>query len=281
MSVRDYYYQHFDELDSYDQFHFASRIKNYFKTHDFDDYFKQNVLDQDLAPIFANNDYSKVNNAAERKPYFDKYPNLYAIEAALFRVNHLLNEWGIDIRDQFLQYEPKASLYALCDALLADDGAIATLSTWAVNVICLTEYLFPRGKNVVKQLSEKALQLNFPNPLLAIYLYTHIIICDTIFYTRPVNPDNKELFVALLDRCAEIITQNFDDLILDVRIEFLVCANLVGKDYPELRQKIQAECAQILSSQPFITDPRRPKSRHTLSRAEHTNVLYIMSGLDT
>lgn len=288
MSVRSYYYDHFQELSPDKQFHFATRIKNYFHSDDFRWFFAEFTPSRDLAAILADNDFSHVNKAEARRPYFEKYDHLYAIEAALFRVNHLLNEYRIDLRSEFTQLVPLDQLYALADDLLADDGAILTLSTWAVNVICLTEVLFPRGKNVVRTLSEKALKLGSatkspttetqPDPLLLIYLYTHIILCDSNFYTRPVS--ETELARQMLDRCAEIINQNFDDLILDVRIEFLVCANMVGTDCPELRASVADECRQNLADNNYLIDRRRPASYHTLNGAEHTNVLFIMSGLD-
>ena len=281
-SVRDYYYAHFPELLPDKQFHFATRIKNYFKTDDFSWFFASYTPSQDLSALLADNDFYHVNQLAARRPYFEKYVGLYGIDAALFRVNHLLNEYHIDLRAEFLNLVPAARLYALADALLADDGALTTLSTWAVNVICLTETLFPRGRNVGRALAARALDLETrtPNldPLLLIYLYTHIILCDTNFYTRPVS--ELDLSKQMLDRCAAIIEQNFDQLILDVRIEFLVCANLVGVDYPALRARIAAECQENLAEHPFLVDSRRPASYHTLDGAEHTNVLFIMSGLD-
>lgn len=330
MSVRDYYYAHFAELTPDKQFHFATRIKNYFKSHDFDQYFATYTPSQDLAAILRNNDFSHVNQAAARRPYFEKYDHLFAIEAALFRVNHLLNEYNIDLRSELLRHIPLERLYSLSDALLADDGALLTLSTWAVNIIALTEILFPRGQNVIRTLANRILALDTtktldtagtlapaetinttepPDPLLLLYLYTHIILCDSNFYTRPVS--ETALAQVMLDRCAALIEQHFDKLILDVRIEFLVCANLVNAainagttssaalnantpstaatsttaradttTYPELRARIAAECRQRLAEHPYLTDPRRPASHHTLSGAEHTNVLFIMSGLD-
>lgn len=309
MPVRDYYYAHFAELTPDKQFHFATRIKNYFKSHDFDQYFATYTPSQDLAAILRNNDFSHVNQAAARRPYFEKYDHLFAIEAALFRVNHLLNEYNINLRSEFLRHIPLERLYSLSDALLADDGALLTLSTWAVNTIALTEILFPRGQNVIRTLANRILTLdttktlapaNTSDPLLLLYLYTHIILCDSNFYTRPVS--ETALAQAMLDRCAALIEQHFDELILDARIEFLVCANLVNAainadtttstaatsttaradtaTYPELRARIAAECRQRLAEHPYLTDPRRPASHHTLSGAEHTNVLFIMSGLD-
>lgn len=282
MSVRTYYYDHFDELTPDKKFHFATRMKNYFHCDDFKDYFKHNMPSTDLKPLLEDNDFSHVNNLEARRPYFLKYDHIFGIDLALFRVNHLLNEYGVDLRSDLLELVPLEDLYHLADDLMADDGAIVTLSTWAVNVICLIETLFPRHRNVVKTLAEKALKFEhqFPDvdPLLMIYLYTHIILCDSNFYTRPIT--ERTLAQKMLARCADIIERNFDQLILDVRIEFLVCSNMSSVDYPELRSRIAAECRQNLDGNPYLIDLRRPQSFHTLNGAEHTNVLFIMSGLD-
>lgn len=280
MSVREYYCQHFAELNPDKQFHFATRIKNFFHSDEFQDYFASYIPSQDLASILRDNDYSRVNQLPLRQPYFEKYDRLYAIEAALFRVHHLLKEYNLDLRPQFTKLVSLDTLYQLADQLLADSGAIAVLSTWAVNTICLTEELFPRNKNVIRSLARQALALpdDATSPLLLIYLYTHIVLCDTDFYTRPV----RELGLAcnMLDRCAQIIDRHFTELTLDVRLEFLVCAALTGVTYPEIRTKVARECRQTLAQHPYLKDPRHPSYRHSLNAAEHCNVLYIMSGLD-
>lgn len=283
MSVRDYYYAHFDKLTPDKKFHFATRMKNYFHCDDFEDYFKNNMPSADLKPLLDNNDFSQVNNIKARRPYFLKYDQIYGIDLALFRVNHLLNEYGLDLRQDLVQLVPLERLYRLADDLMLDDGAITTLSTWAVNVICLIETLFPRQCNVVKFLAEKSLSFEYQSsnidPLLMIYLYTHIILCDSNFYTRQIT--ERALAKEMLDCCAQIINQNFDNLILDVRIEFLVCSNMTRVDYPKLRTCIAQECYQNLKTSPYLIDLSRPKSYHSLNGAEHTNVLFVMSGLDT
>lgn len=282
MSVRDYYYAHFEELQPDKKFHFATRIKNYFHCDDFQEYFRNNMPSTDLHALLENNDFSHVNNVEVRRPFFLKYNQLYGIDAALFRINHLLNEYHVDLRADFLQLISLERLYKLADDLMVDNAAIVTLSTWAVNVVCLIETLYPRHSNVIKELAENSLafESDFKNvdPLLIIYLYTHIILCDSNFYTRPVT--ERKLARKMLEHCSKIIEDNFEQLILDVRIEFLVCSNMVDVAYPELRSRIAAECRRNLDHNPYLIDSRRPKSYYSLNGAEHTNVLFIMSGLD-
>lgn len=275
--AKNFYLQHFDELSDEKKFHFATRMKNFFKISDFDSYLQNNIPNQNLAEIFANNDFSRVNFYEQRKPFFEKYDHLYAIEAALFRVNHLKNEYDIDIRQDFLNFYSREKLYALSDALSQDDTALRILSTFAINVICLTEILFPRERNVIKELAQKSLSYDDATPLM-VYLNTHIILCDTNFYTRPVQPENLEILRQLIAESAQIIRSNYDEISLDIKLEFLVCAKLVDFDAGVLIERIQLECSKNIDGD-FLKDPSKPFRLNTLDGAEHRNVLLIMSGI--
>ena len=287
MSVKEYYYAHFGELTPEKQFHFATRIKNYYECHDFDEYFRTYKPSQNIAEIFYDNNYSRVNNYELRRPFFEKYRGLYGIEAALFRVHHLLAEYNLDLREDFLKLYPRSKLYELSDSLLRDTEALKILSTWAINTIYLIEELYPRKIDVVKELGEWAttLDVNNDNYTLLAYLYTHIILCESNFYTKKLSDsDNLALMKRLLDKCAEIITKNIDNISLDVCVEFLVCSNMLGANYRDLRKEIAEVCRQYRKNSPYLINYRRdsgPNSYfHTLNGAEHINVLYIMSGLD-
>lgn len=276
MTVKDYYIQHFNELTPAKQFHFATRIKNWFQTDEFDDYLKANEPSHDLAVILANDDYSRVNFYDVRRPYFEKYQGLYALEATLFRVLHLLLEYDVDLREDFLAlYGGREKLYSLCDALRADDDAFFALTTFAVNVIALTEELFPRGIDVYAEMLEKTLAHN--QDVMSIYLYTHIMLCESCFYHKK-DLGHKELYWRALESCDEIIAQSFDEISLDMKIEFLVCARMLGYE-AKTKEAIRAETNA--NKKEFVCDARKPERLNTFDGAEHRNVLYIMSGLDT
>ena len=287
MTVKEYYYQHFNELSPDKKFHFATRMKNYFRIHDFDEYLKSNRPDLELAPILNNNDFSRVSNYELRKPFFEKYAGLYGVEAALFRLHHLMAEYNIDIRDDFVKLYPKEKLFALSDALMKDKKALEVLSTWAINTIYLTEELFPRGKNVIKELGEWALTLdiNQCNPTLLSYLYTHIFLCETGFYSKDVaKSKNLYLLEKMLKKCADVNLKNIDSISLDASIEFLVCSNMAKIDFPDVRAKIAKICKDFQKDTPYLINYRRATTPNshlcTIDGAEHINVLYIMSGLD-
>ena len=287
MTAKEYYYIHFNELSSDKQFHFATRMKNFLGVRDFDVFLQEHQPSTDLAPILKNDDYSKINNAALRAPYFKKYKGLYGVEAALFRVHHLLKEYGIDAREDFCKLYGREKLYNLADDLMTDEDALAVLSTWAVNAICLTEELFPRGKNVVAELAEWALEpADATEPTLAVYLYTHIILCESEFYTKRIQKSkNLELLKKLLEKSAEVVADSIETISLDAALEFLVCSKMVGVKYGKLEAKIDAICKEFRKDSPYLINYRRDKTPgsyfHTLDGAEHINALYIMSGLDS
>ncbi len=274
--VQNYYEQHFSELTEDKKFHFATRIKNV-------DYLNANKPQTPVSDILKNNDFSHVNQFEKRRPFFEKYQNLYAIEAALVRINHIKNLYGDDLRDDFTAEMSVEKLYELVDELCRDDEAIKVLSTYAINAVALTETLFPRQKNQLKEVAKKSLNY-IGDPILLAYLYTHIIICATDFYYHDISTENQIAMEKVLKKAEEIIEKNYDEITMDLKLEFLVCEKLVSKNQPttpsRLRDRIAEECDEILKSTPYITDSKKLDRYNTLDGAEHRNILYIMSGLD-
>lgn len=286
MSVRDYYFKHFDELSPEKKFHFAIRMKNFFKIADFDEYLMNNQPNNNLKEIIDNNDYSRVSNYEARKPFFEKYVGIYGIEAALFRVYHLLKEYNTDVRNDFLKLYSQEKLYAIADKLLGDKEALGVLSTWAINVIYLTEELFPRNIDVMRQLFDYAIDMdNSTDATTDIYFYTHLVLCESDYYKKDLSKSkNIERVKTVLSKCEKVVKDNIDTISLDAAIEFLVCAKMAGMKFKETKKKIDDLCNKCFENYPYIVNYRRdgnPNSRlYTLNGAEHINMLYIMSGLD-
>lgn len=275
MTVKKYYTFHFNELTPTKQFHFATRIKNWFKTDEFDGFLASHEPSHDLAALLANDNYSNVNFLEQRRPFFEKYHGLYALEATLFRILHLLLEYDVDLRDDFLElYGGREKLYSLCDELRADDAAFFTLTTFAVNVLALTEELFPRDVDIYAEMLEKTLAS--AQDVMSIYLYTHIMLCESRFYHEKISK-HHELYRRALESCDNIIAASFDDISLDMKFEFLVCANMLGYE-ANTKERIRQEADA--NKNDFVRDPRKPERLNTFDGAEHRNVLYIMSGLD-
>lgn len=272
------YVERFSELSEVKRFHFATRLKNYQGAPDFDDYLQNNIPTSDLAKIFENNDYTEVNFYENRKEFFEKYDRLYPLEAALFRVNHLKNEYDIDIREELTKLYPKEQIYKLCDELLLDKSALKELSTYAVNVICLSEQLYPRESNVVERLCDFVLSDGAGEGQAMVYFVTHIILCSTSFYTQSAPEQYLPKFRAMLAKCEDYVLENFATMSLDVKLEYLVCVQITDAN-TSLEDAIREECEGSMSPEGYLLDDRRPARLNNLDGAEHRNALFVMSGL--
>ena len=274
MTVKEYYLKHFDELPEEKRFHLATRLKNWFGGTEFDEFLAEHEPSHDLAPLLTNDDYSRVNFIDERRPFFEKYKGIYALEATLCRVLHLWMEYGVDLREDLLDAYGRERLSGLCDKLRNDDGCLFVLTTWVVNVLALTEEMYPRGIDVYKEMLVKTLA--HEQTVMCVYLYTHIMLCESRFY-RNKELKHLDLYREAMQNCDRIIAENFDEVTLDMKFEFLVCAQMVGYEV-QCKEKIRAEAD--LNKGDFVKDPRKADRLNTLAGAEHRNVLYMMSGLD-
>ncbi len=272
------YVERFSELSEVKRFHFATRLKNFQKISDFDDYLQNNIPAVNLEEILENNDYTQVNFYEDRKDYFEKYDRLFSLEAALFRVNHLKNEYGIDIREELTQLYSETDIYALCDDLLTDKPALKELSTYAINVLCLSEWLYPRKNNIVRQLCDFALDGGLEKSHSMVYFVTHVILCSTNFYTQSVPKQYEMQFRTMLELCEDYILRNFAEVSLDIKLEYLVCVKLADAN-TSLEDAIREECEGNMSPEGFLQDDRRPARLNDLEGSEHRNVLFVMSGL--
>jgi len=225
-------------------------------------------------------------NAHElRQPFFDKYPKLYGAHLALFRVRHLKSVYNIDATEALFASISEDELTALRDQLLQDKDALLYLSTFAVNFCYLLErvirgdeeslditLLYEAGK--LYDLSDKT------HIQLFIYLYTHCIIGESNFYTRKISADKLPVYKKMLADLESVISDNFDTINLDNKLEFLVCARIC--DYASnLYERINGECEKSLSpAGRFLIDIHNSNAqadRNDFVKSEHRNVLFIMS----
>ncbi len=277
--VKKYYLNHFEDLSMDKKFHFATRMMVSGQPEDFwKTYLENNHPETNIAKMLSRNDYSKVNYLALRQPFFEKYDNIYALEATLVRICHMINLYNIDYRAEFKQIFSIQKLYQLVDQLMTDDEAIKILSTYAINVISLTEILFPRNKDLMQELIQKTSQMSGA-PELMLYLYTHIIICATNFYYRSIPVDSCPSLKEILKKSEAIISEHYDKISLDIKLEFLVCAKLL-RVKTKLKPRITADCQKILDNNDYLIDPKKASRFNTINGAEHRNALLIMSDID-
>jgi hypothetical protein len=295
--IRDYYFAHLEELPVDKQFHFASRLAAWeqddralaaldrLRPQFVPDFPADGALREMLQEVVAHPPKLSLTSN-ERAAYFDRYPRLRGIEAALFRVRHWLALYDIDARDVLLELLPEEQLDTLEYDLLKDKAALRTLSSYAVNFIYLYERMV-LGRCAKDDLDLTNLykigsgyNLKDTDALrLFIYFGTHCIIADTNFYIQEVPGFALPVYRKMLIRLEQAIAGQYDQISLDNKLEFLVCARILDHKSP-LFERIYAECEDSLSEAGSFLVDRHNRYKGTgtsFAESEHRSVLYIMS----
>lgn len=297
-TIKNYYFNHFDELPFHGQFHFVSRLSAWCAdaraTEILGSYqqrlapTEQDALKQ-IVSLYRNPPLTHINSLAVRQPYFDAYPELQGLSLALFRLRHLKTIYDIDLTAHFQSVVSRDKLHQIADTLEQDDEALLALSTFAINYVFLTRYILQTNDEnssaFVQHVHKIAVGSDLETPeqiQLLIYLYTHCIICDTNFYTKAVDALNVELFRTMLSELEQIILDNYNNIHLDNKFEYLVCCRILNYlPSLELTEHIDAETERSLSDDgDFLVDKINTfgqKARTTFATSEHRNVLFIMS----
>lgn len=292
--VYNYYYDNRQLLGDDKLFHFATRLAAWRGEPDMFEILK-NCRDYIVKPQLPINDViidivrtpqsGRRNAHALRQPFFDKYPDLYGAHAALFRVRHLEAVYGIDARQALFAAIPDQELVELRDSLLADNEALKVLSTFAINFCYLLERVVHKNESSLPvdnfyNLGELYDNSQIEHIQLMIYLYTHCIIGESNFYTRPIPTDKLPTYRKMLARLEPLINDKYKLINLDNKLEFLVCSRICGY-VPKIDKRIYEECAQSISPEgTFIIDTHNDNiqsDRNDFIKSEHRNVLFIMS----
>lgn len=300
-SIYSYYLQNWDTLPFDKQFHFASRLYLWNQDEAMAERltvlratFSHNDKPQDaLQQIIANAKASPIHgskNAAElRRPYFQRYPNLKMYVSVLFRIHFMQAIYGIDAKLMMHSIFGKQALSKLKDDLLADSEALAILSTHAINFL----YLYDRviNEDDINLSPDRFLSIgretyDFSDKLhlqLFVYLYTHCIIGESRFYCRSLPEQHLPVYSTMLEELEQVINDHYDDINLDNKCEFLVCAKIVGQP-SRLASKIFDEATRSISPDgTYLIDTHNNNPQIdnvTLDKSEHRNVLYIMANRD-
>lgn len=292
--IQTHYFDNIAELPNDKQFHFATRMAAWYGDERARTLLRQlrpeilpeNMSLTDVFEEIINREQSGRRNAHERRqPYFSAYPDLYGVHLALFRLRHMKVVYGVDARESFFTLFPETQLRELCDSLLADEDALRNLSTFAINTLYLTHSTaLPSYSLPVEQLfaiGARGYDLtNTEDIQLLIYFYTHCIIGESNFYTQIIPPETLPTYTAMLEKLESVIESSFEQINLDNKLEFLVCARICNYS-SGLAEKIYKECEESISPEGiFIIDVHNSnvqQDRMSFDKSEHRNVLYIMS----
>ncbi len=294
LQIKQYYLDNFSELPEAKRFHYATRLAawlgeptayeelKHLRTYILPERYKDNLSGL-MSEVLATEQTGRRNAHDLRQPYFLKYPDLYGLHLALFRIRHLKYVYGIDSTDALLAVFSRQKLDTILNQLVKDDRALRVLSTFAVNTIYLHDLLFGNSLANPRQLLMLADGYDRSNKIglqLLIYLFTHCIIGESNFYTQDVSEKNLPTYRNMLDQLDQIISDEFENINLDNKLEFLVCARICNYK-TSLDEKIFSECEKSISpSGTFLIDMHNHNiqlERQTFVASEHRNVLFIMA----
>jgi hypothetical protein len=128
------------------------------------------------------------------------------------------------------------------------------------------------------QLASSYDRKNISDVQIMIYLYTHCILGETLFYYQPIER-HAETYQTMLEDLDDLIEVNFDTISLDNKCEFLVCAQICSYK-PKAKQRIEDEARLSINHSGFIIDMHNKvvnPRKQSFMMSEHRNVLYIMS----
>ena len=298
--IYDYYCTHFDTLSYWKQIHFSTRLAHWradpfcveqlknLRTASIGETGVEATL-KELYDRYVGREPEPSKNAAElRLPYFQKYPELRAINVILFRALVYMKSYDIDCRPTIYELFPDDTIGTFLTKLFQDEAAVAILSTHAINAQYLYRRLISETDDTdqfdpadIYQLGQTAYDFTDKTHLkLYIYLYTHCIIGESVFYTRHIPEKNRDVYLRMISAMEKVIDDNFENINLDNKCEFLACCQIVGVE-SRLRQRIESECSQSISPEgTFLVDTlnKNPQTDSVdFNKSEHRNVLYIMA----
>lgn len=297
--VDKYYDKNFDFLED-EKFHFASRMffwfgdkKNYKRLAKLKKEYigiNDKEIKDKIGMLLEKNQNRKKSTILKNKiraPFFNKYSSLKTYNRVLFKVLFCDYVYKINIRPYLKNHLMDKDLADLREKLFKDEKAMLILSTHAVNFIYNLENYFQTKTNFIKpkllyQLAVRGVKKITPqySPDLIIYFLTHCIIGESRFYNRKITK-NLNIYLKMLKLIEEIIENNYFEISLDNKFEFLVCAKIC-KFKSRIEKTIMAEAVRSLSERgnfliDKINDYSKFKKKTDLIKSEHRNILFLMS----
>lgn len=290
-AVADYYWDNIDQLNPYAYFHFVTRLAlvgNHERAHqELDTLYEQHLHQKPaVAQVEALRGFlmnHKPIASAERRAYLAQYPKLRPFAKDAFSVLFAQKVWGLDLTEAALSEWSEAELKDIAEALLADPDAVFSLATYALNFLFLAAHFSDKQSfestitslyDILESRWEAGVATEGGIQTIT-YFITHMIINDSLFYTRDVPAERRELHTSYLRRVEALIEEKGMDVIsVDCHCELQLCFGMLG-EVSKLRDQAKEYVTQYQSAEGiYITEPDLEKD---LSQAEHTNVLYILA----
>lgn len=303
--VQNYYDENFEHLGD-KKFHYASRLYLFLK----DNRYKKHLLDlqneyiginenetEDIIKNILNktqddNSIEYRNENDIRNDILKNYPYLGRYNRLLFKFLFSLKVYNKDISTYILKSLDIETLTEYYQKLYSNPEHLCKLSTLAINYLYnINHFLRHINADKIPKLTSnyflKIAQSEFKNNVdiknkynLELYYYTHLIIGASKFYSEKIV-ENKKDYIKMIEICEKIIQENYFDINIDNKVEFLVCAKLL--DYQtSLFKIIYSECKNSLSDiGNYLIDRTNKfsnlKNKNSFIQSEHRNILFIMA----
>lgn len=290
--VEEYYRKHFSELSDKAKYHFASRMLAWYGGEDDKNNLKKlygyvvgDNPEQSLRDLLVDPPKGNRSLINLRQPFFEKYPMILFLDQALTKIRNAKYIYGEDISGALFGIVGKADLKTMLDRLLDDAEAMKYLSTIGITVSYLAARLLYGSTEIIdlqkmRQIGQSydlddALQVR-----LLLYLYTHCVIYESNIYTENIDAAKKKVFMEMMADLDVVIDEHFEDISLDNKLEFLVCARMCNYS-PKITDKIYAECDDSMKApdEMFLVDTKNKNAGSTsisLDGSEHRNVLFLL-----
>ena len=287
--VRATYFRNLRFLHPYNKFHFLTRLWLLRKDKDamdvlqlmFKEYLENKSPEQQWDFLRLCLTSYKVPQSEDRKYFLQKYPELRSFARDAFIVLFAKKIWNLDLYSQFSQKTDKKKIQELFNTLLPDTTAITVLATYALNFLVLATDFFqilPERELIEKlykiQEENWGKSLAQQNGLqLLVYFFTHVVINDTLFYTRPIPKEHLALHQQMLQKIEKELMKNTEKVSVDCLCEFIVVSQMLGME-TALKERILKKIT-VISDAGDIYLAELDNQDQNLSEAEHTNVLFI------
>ncbi len=290
--VKDYYRYNYRFL-SYRKFHYSARHYLWFghktdrkRLNEFEEeLYNREKLTEKFDGYKEKRDKLNKSNFDLRQKFLKDYPDLKYFTRILYKCFWAKVLYDKEIEDLTAEYFSKEEIKNLQKKLLKDEKALPGLSTTAVNFIYLAkDYLGAQSEKVDPSHLLKVINnfdpQNDQELRLKIYYLTHCVIAASLFYTRDLNTKEKKTYRKFVEELEGIIRENYFEVTLDNKFEFLVSAKLC--DYQtELRKVIKSEAENSLSDfGNYLIDQLEETEKlygNNIVSSEHRNVLYLMA----
>ncbi|MBI2473629.1 hypothetical protein HYV70_03695 [Candidatus Uhrbacteria bacterium] len=293
LQIEEYYSTHLDRLDDSKKIHWLTRHYLWlsdskskdllFKHKNF--FFKPTLLGtrRFYASLYKKSFAHHRRKDSLRKKKINEYPMLYRINRILCKALFSKTLFNKDVRTILPLVIPIKDIVALRQRLMDHQEDMAILSTPALNFLFFSQWAYgldPVHPKIYLKLAQDQIDQSDVHSLRRIfYLCTHAIIGESLFYSRGIS-FHKDVYKKMLRFIDQLIQDSFKQISLDMKIESLVCARLLGVKMKSEKDIFDEILGSFSAERPYLIDvlnTYKNKAPSSFSSSEHRNILFVLA----